>query len=195
MSADRLMVIGSTTPHAFRGSASEEQRTEEALLARRAEPAAFAELYHRHVDAIWKFVTRRVLDTDLAQDLTAEVFLVAWRKVRNFRPDRIPFRHWLYGIATRTVHADRRRRGRRTHLPLTEEPVSPGSAEIPDDVARLHEALQQLPRAWRETVTLHYFEELPLREIAAVLGVREGTVKSRLARARNDLARRLGGLR
>ncbi len=99
---------------------------EEALIERaRSDPEAIGVLYERHRQAIGDYLYRRTGDSHLAEDLLAEVFLSAVRHLPRYRARKIPFRHWLYRIATNSVN----RWARRARLEgpmetLPEEPVA-----------------------------------------------------------------------
>jgi RNA polymerase sigma-70 factor (ECF subfamily) len=129
-----------------------------------------------------------------AEDALQETFLAAHRALAGFRGEASPST-WLYRIALRTALAVRARR-RRTE-PLAEAVVddAPGpdrAAESRLEAARLARAVDRLPAEHRAVLTLFAVDGLRHAEIAAVLGVPEGTVWSRLHAARRALARELG---
>ena len=164
---------------------------EGALIARaRTEKEAFAELYRRHYEAIGSYLFRRTGDRHATEDLLSEVFLGALRGLPRYRYKGIAFRHWLYRIAT---HAANRwaKKNRRKFAPLEVSSVAPESNG--DDLEELHAHLLRLPPHQQAVVALHYLEGLSVDEIATTLGTRPGTVKSRLARARQTLRARLEG--
>ncbi len=171
---------------------------EHALIRRAlAEPAEFATLYRRHYDAMAGYLFRRTGDRHATEELLSELFVAAWRGLARFEPRGVPFRGWLYGIATRLVNRHVRRRRVRPE-PLDPDanladprPAAPARAETSDEAARVLRALLQLAPKHQTVIALHYMEGLAIEEIAAALGVRPGTVKSRLDRARRRLKKRL----
>ena len=120
-----------------------------------------------------------------AQDATQEVFLKVYKKLGGFRQES-GIGTWIYSIA-RNQAIDRRRQIRR--LPVTVEirmdQVAP-HADLGDelDIAR---AMEKLPEVYRTLVHLFYWQQASLEEISEVTGIKAGTVKSYLARARHNL--------
>jgi RNA polymerase sigma-70 factor, ECF subfamily len=135
---------------------------------------------------VWRFAVS-LSSLDDAEDLVQDSLARAWTKRASFDPSRGSARSWLLAIV-----ADRaRRRWMRRPKPVLPE-VGPGVAAEPD--ARrvdLRRAIAALPDRQRTTVYLHYYLDLPVSEVAQVLGCAEGTVKSTLYDARRALARRL----
>jgi RNA polymerase sigma-70 factor (ECF subfamily) len=160
---------------------------EEGLIARaQSDPRAFAEIYELHYAAIASYVYRRTGDRDATEDLIAETFLIALREIVRFRWRGIPVRHWLYRIATHATNRWARRR-RFFDLAGAKEKSVAGAP----DRSFVHHALRRLPSRFQEVLSLHYLAGLPLADVARLLGIAQGTVKSRLARARDALRRRL----
>ena len=158
--------------------------------------ADFGYVYETHYRQVASYLWRRTGDAELTEELVAETFLRAWRNREQFR-GAVPVLHWLLGIATHAVHGWLRRRRleeaflalvRRScevFAPATAEPARRAAAE--DELAFVRRALERVPARQQDVLTLHCVEGLRLGEIAAVLGVAEGTVKSRLSRAREAL--------
>jgi len=146
----------------------------------------FDDVYTAHRDAVWRYFRRRS-DGD-HEDLTTEVFLVAWRRREELPVEPLP---WLYGVA-RKVLANHRRAGDRRDA-LAERAAAHAPASEPDladavglrtDLAR---ALAELSEHDRELVLLVAWEGLTLAEVAAALGCRRGAAAVRLHRARRRL--------
>jgi RNA polymerase sigma-70 factor (ECF subfamily) len=152
---------------------------------------AFAVLYRRHYGAIVGYVYRRVRDTHTTEDLVAEVFLAVVRSMRRYRHRGVPFRSWLYRIATNVVNRWARRQ--RRWLALTwQDPVAASSSQEGEPSAegeteRARRAMLSLSPKHQTVLSLHYLEGLSLEEVAAVIGCRVGTVNSRLSRGRKAL--------
>lgn len=170
-------------------------REEELLVVRcqLGERSAFDELIERWHPPLWKYVRRVTGDDDAAQDAVQDVWLRVLRGINRLR-DGSKLRAWLFGIAHHVVMD--RLRGQYASLTvdgidLENVAVDEPSSDLEDDVATLHNELTQLPVTEREVLTLFYLRELSLAEVADVLGIPLGTVKSRLFRARQLLRQQL----
>lgn len=165
-------------------------------------PERFAEVFDRHAPLIFRYLARRV-GRQYAEDLTAEVFLTAFRKRHGYDLAYRDARPWLYGIATRLIAQQRRDAARHIRLEAaaaTGDGVTSDHAEqVLADVAaratrqRLLAALEQLQARDRDVIWLTACEELAQDEVARALGIPAGTVKSRLNRARGQLRQLLDG--
>ncbi len=158
-----------------------------------SEPAMFCSIYERHLQAVASYVARRT-GAELSEDLTAEVFVRAFRRRAVFRDDHGTALPWLLGIANNLI-ADHRRAERRRLEMLrrlaTTTPVSSergGRALAPELVGEL----LRLPAADRDTLLLVVWGELTYAEAATALGVPIGTIRSRIARARHRLGTAIG---
>ncbi len=172
-----------------------------ALIGRsRDDPESFAALFDRHADEIHRYAARR-LGPELAEDVTGEVFLVAFRRRARYDPAWPDARPWLYGIATRVVAQHRRAERRRNHALAKVSPERPGTFDerSADRVTaeqlqpRLAKALTALSAAERDLLLLVAWADLTYEEAALALGVPVGTVRSRLHRLRAKVRRALGG--
>lgn len=153
-----------------------------ARLARDGSAAAFGELVHRHHERVFGFLLALTRHREDAEDLTQETFLRAWKKIHRYDPS-LPLLPWLLTMARRlSIAALRRKR------PLPELPAE--QPDIPNNhAARLWELAQRrLAPIVYQALWLHYREELPLKQVAEVLGKREGAVKVILHRARKTLS-------
>jgi RNA polymerase sigma-70 factor (ECF subfamily) len=170
-------------------------RTDELLVVRcqLGERPAFDELIERWGGPVWKYVRRLARADHEAEEIVQDVWLRVLRGIQRLR-DGSKLRAWLFGIARRTL-MDRLRE--RYAAPALEDVDLTGlpADGPPDDVERelveLQQELGRLPLVEREVLTLFYLRELSLGEVAEVLGVPVGTVKSRLFRARKLLRREL----
>lgn len=162
----------------------------------RGEQAAFAELYERHARTIYNYLFRRLADWSEAEDLTAVVFLEAFRRRREVVVVDGKLMPWLYGIATNVLR--NRRRALWRHRALVERLVCEPRAPAPDIAVRTEAATQmrsvlervaRLPRRQQDVVALCLWSGLSYEEAATALGVPVGTVRSRLARARSALVK------
>ncbi|MDI2127849.1 RNA polymerase sigma factor [Yinghuangia seranimata] len=170
-----------------------------ASIARIAhDPDALEDFYRRHIDAVGRFVARRVDDAHTAADLTADVFMAAIRGAASYRGGPGGDRAWLYGIA-RNVVADSRRRalreldarrrvaGRRL---LDEDDIQRFEERFAaeSEARRVYTRLNELPQGEREVIELVAIDGLTVTEAATALGIRAVTARVRLHRARKALA-------
>ncbi len=152
---------------------------------------AFAELYRRHVCAIFQFVRSKVPSDDTAEDLTAQVFFKALRSADTYCATG-SYSAWLFAIARNCISNWYRMRCRVVTLAETPEVVDPDpcpatavvDVESREDV--LH-AVAELPDTQREAITLRYMHDLSIEEIADRTGRTSGAVRILLHRARARL--------
>ncbi len=160
---------------------------------KKGDPSAFEAIVLRHQDRIYNLCRYMLQDPEDARDAAQDVFLKAYRGLKDFRPESSLYT-WLYRIAVNTC-LDYRRKSRREAFrnePLTEDLPSDErsphqlyeSGEIPESIQL---ALQKLPEKLRAAIVLREIEELSYEEIAEVLHTSVGTVKSRISRAREQL--------
>ena len=170
----------------------------------RGDDAAWEELVRVHTRKVYALCYRFTGSGSEAQDLTQEVFLRVFRTLRTFRSAEGSFATWLARV-TRNLLIDHYRRTRQERvtdsieeqLPMLEE-AGAAAPERPDHAVAGREAseilqatLQKLSPDLREAVILRDLQEMEYREIAEVLEIPEGTVKSRINRGRAELARLL----
>lgn len=170
---------------------------------RKGDSSAFDELVRRYKDRIYCVVYRFLGNHEDAMDVSQEVFVRAYRGIREFQ-GKAKLYTWLYSIAAnmarnRLRDGSRRGRNKGTSLEALEEraPVA-ASGETPRSLAvdreteaLLQRCLEELPDHYRMTFVLRTFEDLSYEEIAEVMGCPPGTVKSRLNQARRMLRERL----
>lgn len=167
------------------------------------DPAALEELYRRHVRPLTRYAVRRLGDPEAAGDLVAATFLAAIESAGRFDPARGEPAAWLYGIAGNLVANQRRRsaaesralarlHGRRD-LPADEYGRLEDRLDAHRRAGPAHAALRVLPPAERDLVRLILHADMTVREAAATLGIRPGTARMRLFRARTRLAAAAGG--
>jgi RNA polymerase sigma factor (sigma-70 family) len=166
----------------------------------RHEPEQFTVLFRRHAPHIQRYVVRR-LGPDVADDIVAETFLLAFRQRNRYDLARSDARPWLYGIATNLIGRHRRAEIRlyRALARTGADPVTePFTDRVDDRVSADHAsrqlatALARLSADLRDTILLAAWSDLSYEEIAVALGVPTGTVRSRLSRARTKLRQTLG---
>jgi RNA polymerase sigma-70 factor (ECF subfamily) len=164
--------------------------------ARNGEEHAFGELFDRHSRTVYNYCFRRTADWSAAEDLTSVVFLETWRRRGQVRLTADSLLPWLYGVATNVLHNHRRslRRHRAAMQRVRALPVAPNDEraaaaklDAEREMRAVLESIQNLSRADQEILVLCVWEGLGYAEAAAALGIPIGTVRSRLARARERL--------
>ena len=183
--------------------------TDEELLTRlqKGEWHLFAILVRRYESALFHYLWRKLGDYELAEDVFQTTFTQVFAKIRQYEPGR-PAKPWLYRIAThQAIDAHRARLRRQPHQALSALAPLPDAASmslwenLPGSEAEpvkqletaelqqaIRRAVQELPQPFQEVIQLAYFEGLKYQEIAEVLAIPLGTVKSRLHKAMSKLA-------
>jgi RNA polymerase sigma-70 factor, ECF subfamily len=168
------------------------ERSDKALARRilKGEPEACAELIREFHAPIYRLLVHLSRDAEVAQDLTQETFLAAWKKIGSFSAAS-SLRTWLHTIAYRKF-LDAKRSSRRTVAVHSEAPVDELHALTPDPTTtaqlneqtrRVHGALNRLAANEREILVLHYLQGLSYQELADILSEPTGTVKWRTRQA------------
>jgi RNA polymerase sigma-70 factor, ECF subfamily len=163
-------------------------------LAARGDASAFERLYRTHVTRIHN-LTRRMLGSDDADEVTQDIFVRTWQKLGQFRGESA-FGTWLHRLAVNVVIEKRRSfaiyRERMSDDPtaLDTVTVAPARADLTVD---FEAAIEQLPAGAREIFVLHDVEGYKHREIAVMLDITSGTSKRQLHRARMLMRKHLGG--
>ncbi|MBN1826142.1 MAG: sigma-70 family RNA polymerase sigma factor [Candidatus Eisenbacteria bacterium] len=176
------------------------ERTDEELVRRclAGDRDSFAFLVDRHKDRVF-WLVRRTAGNEEAEDLTQETFLRAYRALPRFRGESL-FGTWLYTIARNIALSHLRKRSGRgeaisfeeegeekIHL-LAEGTIRPEEAFEEKDLAdRVRALVERLPEPYRTVITLYHLHQLRYEEIAAVMDLPLGTVKTNLHRARKRL--------
>ena len=165
---------------------------------------AFASIVRRYQRPVFSVIVRMVRDHGLAEDLTQETFIKAFRSMATFDPKR-KLSSWLFTIAHNTaidslrkktlqmveLESEAEERSLLDRLPSTSE-TTPEAAAMDGDTARIfEEELRQLRPEYAEILVLRFQQGLAYEEIAEITGLPMGTVKTHLFRARRALARRL----
>jgi RNA polymerase sigma-70 factor (ECF subfamily) len=187
------------------------EKTDKSLLDahRQGDSTAFGELVRRYGDSVLGYLTRMSGSRERAEDLFQETFKRVHEKSHTFRGPQ--FKGWLFKIATRVAVDGVRKNKRMKVVSLNQESdcagqdgsefaamvASDNSCNPSEQVARaeqterVRQAIELLPARQRATLVLAYYQQLSYREVAAVLGCSEGTVKTQMYRALRTLAERL----
>lgn len=172
--------------------------TDEQLLANYVggDAAAFAELVRRYQQELFAFLQRFLADANMADDVFQETFVLVHRNARTFDPQR-RFRPWLFAIAANKARDHRRASARHPAQSLDNTTGSDESTAFVDlmesdiaapldelssaeDIALVQQVLGQLPEMYREVLLLSFFHRFAYKEMARMLDIPLGTVKSRL---------------
>ena len=158
-------------------------------------PDAFGTLVERYDRAVYHLAYRTLRDSEEARDATQEAFFKAFRSLRTFRPGA-KFSTWIFAIAYHGCcdRLARRKRYSNEELPDRADggPGPEQTAIALDEAARLRTAIEALPEKYRTVITLYHLQGKQYEEIAEVLGLPMGTVKTHLFRAKEQLRRLLG---
>lgn len=155
------------------------------LLAQAGDREAFDQLLRLVQEPLYRYIAGLVGASALAEDILQEVFILIYRKLRWLREPEL-FRPWAYRIATREAfkHLKRERRWSEASVDesaLADIPAPPRDAFTEEFLTDLPRLVSKVSPASRAVIVLHYLNEMPLAEVADVLGVAVGTAKSRLA--------------
>lgn len=185
----------------------EESLTDLVHAAQEGDMAAFEEIFHRFQRRIYNVVYQMVGNEDDAAEITQQVFVRAHDSLRRLEHAEA-FTTWIHTIAANLCrdHVRRRSHVRTESLDqgYGEEDSSEGSRDIPDESgnpekvlehaekhALIRQAIQSLSDNHRAVIVMHHLQGMEVVDIAKIMGCRVGTVKSRLARARDELYRKL----
>ena len=158
----------------------------------RGDRSAVAELYARHVRALYSLAQAMLKSPQEAEDLIQDVFLEAWHRSADYSEARGTVRAWLL-MRARSRALDRLKSSGSQRLATVEVCPLEHVSTAPGDQARLRHIVSQMPDVQREVLLLGYFEGLSSAEIAERLGIPTGTVKSRTRAALGALRASLGG--
>jgi RNA polymerase sigma-70 factor, ECF subfamily len=146
---------------------------------------AFSELYENYFDKIFRYIALKIGDRTEAEDMTQQVFLKTLKSLPSFKWQDVPFSAWLYRIAHNEIVDHLRRSSRRQITELTEDitPDDPSqnpqhTVEVRYDFEQLISAAHHLTTAQREVIALRFSSDLPIAEVARIMGRSEGAVKA-----------------
>ena len=151
-------------------------------------PEAAGRLYDKYYSEILNYIYHCTLDGNVTEDLTSNVFFAAFKHLGRFKWQQIPFKAWLYRIATNEVRMHWRRRKRTAAIDdsslemVSSEPTGSENIAIEEEYKLLHKAISELKLKYRTIIILRYFEDKTISEICDITGNKDGTVKSQLHR-------------
>lgn len=179
--------------------------SEHALVERaKHDPEAFGVLFDTYYPAILRYCVRRTGDVAAAEDITAETFIKAYRNIESFQWRGTSISAWFYKIATNEIRMYFRKKAYTPRSldelyenegfePLSEIDIEQEAVSIQDALdrrktfARAQQVLAALPMKYQEVISLRLIEKRPIAEVAAILGKKEGTIKSLLSRGLKKL--------
>jgi len=164
--------------------------------AKESDPNAFGCLYDEYVDQIFRYVFYKTGNFTEAQDLTGHTFLKAFENINSYEVRDVAFSSWLYRIAHNLVVDHFRRESKRESVPIEEHQPAPSSSGNPVDTVmadmdseRLYRALLDLTHNQREVLVLKFIDSLSNSQVAEIMGISIGAVKSTQKRGLMSLNR------
>ena len=161
--------------------------------ARSSDSEAFGELVEHYRDSVYRLAYRMCGNAHDADEAAQEAFVAAWRALPNFRGEA-KFATWLYRLTTNAAIDLMRREKRHSAADIDALPEMPDESDSPQQQVErteqqeaVQQALSSLREEYREVLLLRYMQEMDYAEIAAALHLPEGTVKSRINRAKSAL--------
>ena len=174
------------------------EKEKELIERTKKDPEAFGELYDKYYSQIFGYILKRVADIEVAKDICSETFLKALKNLWKFKWKNISISCWFYKIANNEI-ANFFRKKKKT-IPLEKVPglsfsENPFSEEIEaqeklkkhQDFLKIQRQISKLDIKYQEVIVLRFFEKKKIKEIAEILGKKEGTVKSLLYRGLEKL--------
>jgi len=160
------------------------ETTSDVKLAIKGNKEAFCRIIHNNKDQLYR-IAKGIINTECdIEDVLQETTLKAWLQISNLRKEEY-FKTWLIRILINECYAVLRRR--KKVISLEEIKLVEGKASNSNEKIDLWNALNSLGDEFRAAVLLFYYEDLSYKDIAAILNISEGTVKSRLSRAKSKL--------
>jgi RNA polymerase sigma-70 factor (ECF subfamily) len=156
------------------------------LLGSRRYEDAFGLLLDRYQEKVFRLAFSILKDAGRAEEVTQDIFLKLWQALPSY-DGRASLSTWLYTIARNRCFSAFRREAIRMSTPI-EAGGEPARRETVSQHAEIRQLLERLPRLQQEVITLFYLEDESVQDVAQILGLPEGTVKSHLHRARRALA-------
>jgi RNA polymerase sigma-70 factor (ECF subfamily) len=186
-------VLGPAAPTPVRWDSPAGVDIDEPLLIAQArkDREAFGILYRRHYGVVAGYIYRRTGDRHLTEDLVADVFVAALRYLPKYRVRGVPLRGWLYRIACNMVNRWVRRQRKQIAKSLDDLEAKRPDERTGQDSEHARLAMLSLAPKFQAVLSLHYLEGLSVEEVAATIGCRVGTVKSRLSRGRDAIRKKL----
>lgn len=156
-------------------------------LIHTGDPDVFAGLYDEHTNILFGFIMKRVWHRQTAEDLTAEIWMKALTKRKQYNPEKASYRTWLFQIARNHIIDHFRARKETQNIDdmweLADGTDIPHDIDMKMQLDKVREDMQQLTPLQREIVTMRIWHDLSHAEIAAIIGKKESAVKVTFSRA------------
>ena len=170
-------------PQTTGGELSVQEEQALVLRAQKQDGEAFAELYERYFDRIYRYTALRIGDRTEAEDITQQVFLKALKSLPSFKWRNVPFGAWLFRIAHNQVVDHLRKRQRSPSVDVEEVQLVADDdpqrfAEKSQEMDMVMKAAEKLTVAQQQVVSLRFAAELSVAEVSAVMGRSQGAVKA-----------------
>ncbi len=152
--------------------------------AQSRDPEAFGRLYEAYFEKIYRYVAIKIGNRTEAEDLTQQVFVNALESIGSYKTREVPFSAWLYRIAHNQIVDTLRKRSRRPTLELDESMPIPAEGDLVEETElklqtkELVEAAKKLTKLQQEVIALRFGADLPIAQVAKVMGKTEGAIKA-----------------
>lgn len=177
----RLQVETDDNPRALEGELIE--------LAQRGDEQAFGQIYDIWANKVYRFVYLKVKNAPTAEDLTSEVFLKAWERIHQYKPQKdAKFSTWLYTVARNTI-IDFYRSNKLSAVSFEDLPeMADLEGEEPyREASQLEESLKRLPQEYEKVLRLRFVEGYPISKVAQLMRKKEDNVRAITSRALKKL--------
>ena len=175
------------------------EEEQEVIKSANSNIEAFGKLYEAYHNQIFNYIIKRVMDFDIANDITSETFLKAYINFWKFRWHNVSIVNWFYRIATNEISSYYRKGSHhKSSIAELKKQMKVNPATTPDmqfekekveeelkrhqDFIDVQARLKLLPLKYQEVISLKYFERKKIKEISEILGKKEGTIKSLISR-------------
>ncbi|APV44634.1 RNA polymerase sigma-70 factor, ECF subfamily [Dehalogenimonas formicexedens] len=173
---------------------------EQSLITRAQsrDPEAFGQLYEAYFEKIYRYVAIKIGNRTEAEDLTQQVFVNALESICSYKMREVPFSAWLYRIAHNQVVDTLRKRSRRPTMELDESLAIPADGDLVEETElkletkELVEAAKKLTKLQQEVIALRFGADMPIAQVAKVMGKNEGAIKALQHSAVGALRRIMG---
>ena len=154
----------------------------------------FGQIYDQYIDKIYRFVYLKVNSQEVAEDITSKVFLKGWEAFKSPKAEVKNQGAFLYQIARNAVVDHYREKGRTKVVSVDDSPeiADPGTnsqekAILNADINVIKKGIQKLEKEYQDIIIWHYLEDMPIANIAELIGRPAGTIRVMLHRGLNDL--------